>query len=135
VNFYSEHQRVPNRREIVEAYYGEYIPPASFFIGFDRPSVFDMPLISTGAEDLYFTVSPSPYLDRQTLRSILYDHLFSRRLSDDSYGSMSPKDWEVLKRLYDQNRTSVIGLGRQHKSGKFWYPLPQIVLPPQLEED
>jgi hypothetical protein len=135
VNFYSEQQRVPNRREIVESYYGEYISPVSFFIGFDRPSVFDMPLISTGAEDLYFTVSPSLYLDRKVLRSILYDHLFSRQLSDNSYASISAKDWEDMKRLYDQNRTSVIGVGRQHNSGKFWYPLPQIVLPPQLEED
>jgi len=59
-SFLQSQGQLPTKREIVEFYYGEYVPPVDLFIGFDRPTVFDMPLIATGNEDLYFTVSPSP---------------------------------------------------------------------------
>ena len=75
VHHHAQHGRLPTKREIVEAYYGEYVAPANIFIGFDKPAAFDMPLIATGSEDLYFTVSPSPYLNQRQLRGILYDHL------------------------------------------------------------
>lgn len=128
--FYQQHGCFPDKRQIVEAYYGEYVEPVSFFIGFDRPTVFDMPLIATGSEDLYFTVSPSLYLDARTLRAILYDHLYARRVDDADYETLSSKDWQALGDFYALNRHHVLGLGRVHKSGKFWYPLPgQVELP------
>jgi hypothetical protein len=134
VDFFSKHGRLPNKNEVIEAYYGECLAPVSFFIGFDRLSAFDMPLISTGAEDLYFTVSPSPYLTETTFRAILYDHLFSRTLNDEEYSNISREDWKDLRDLYSENFDHVIGVGRQHKSGLFWYPLPQVTLPQKLEE-
>ena len=133
IRFHQAHGRPPTREEIVAAYYGEYIPPVDFFIGFDRPSAFDMPLIATGNEDLYFTVSPSPYMDEQTLRAILYDHLYARRVDDSAYAAMSAADWQALDEFYTLNRHHVLGLGRQHVSGRFWYPTPQVRLPAQME--
>jgi tuberculosinol/isotuberculosinol synthase len=129
--FHEEHGILPDKRQIIEAYYGEYVEPVDLFIGFDRPSAFDMPLIATGNEDLYFTVSPSPYMDVETLRRILYDHLYARRIDDANY-TLSAQDIETLGRFYSLNRHRVLGLGRKHKSGAFWYPLPQVELVPEL---
>lgn len=131
VHFYQQHGRLPNRREIVEAYYGEYVPPASFFIGFEKPTVFDMPLLGIGQEDLYFTVSPSPYLNEKGLRAILYDHLYARPVSE-SYRELTAEEWEMLDRFYCLNQQAIIGLGNRHHSGSFWYPLPQVQLLSEL---
>jgi len=129
VRFHQKHGRLPDRRQIVAAYYGEYVPPVDLFIGFDRPAAFDMPLISTGSEDLYFTVSPSPYVDAHTLRAILYDHLYARRVDESDYATLSTDDWRLLADFYALNRHRVLGLGRKHSSGNVWYPLPQVRLP------
>ena len=108
IRFYQEHGVAPDKHQIVEAYYGEYIEARSLFIGFDRPTVFDMPFIATGSEDLYFTVSPSLYLDTLTLRKILYDHLYSRRVSE-VYTELSPEDRTTLADFYSLNRHQVLG--------------------------
>jgi len=134
VRYYQEHGHLPNKRQIVEAYYGEYVEPVDIFIGFDRPTVFDMPLVATGSEDLYFTVSPSPYLDAHILRAILYDHIYVRRVNEASYAGLSAEDWQVLADFYTLNRRRVLGLGCQSMNERFWYPLPQVELPPCLAE-
>lgn len=133
VHFYQQQGRLPNKREIVETYYGEYVAPVDLFIGFDRPTAFDMPLVATGQEDLYFTVSPSLYLDEPTLRHILYDHLYARRI-DENYELLSPNDVQALAQFYTRNRHHVLGLGNQHCSGVFWYPTPQVERVPELED-
>jgi len=129
VRLHERHGTVPTKRQIVEAYYGEHVGPVDLFIGFDRPAAFDMPLISTGNEDLYFTISPSPYLDRHTLRAILYDHMYARRVDEADYTALSPEDWQTLADFYALNRHNVLGIGQKHRSGKFWHPLPQVKLP------
>jgi tuberculosinol/isotuberculosinol synthase len=132
IRFYQEHGRSPTRREIVETYYGEYVEPVDLFIGFDRLSAFDMPLLAVGNEDMYFTVSPSPYLDAHTLRSILYDHLYTRRVDESSYGRLSAKDWEWMRTFYRVNQGRTLGVGVQR--GGIWYPLPQVKLPSESVE-
>jgi adenosine tuberculosinyltransferase len=127
IRFHQEHGRLPTKEEIVAAYYGEPVAPVDIFIGFDKPAAFDMPLIATGAEDLYFTVSPSPYMDQYQLRAILYDHLFSRRVNE-AYGELSAESWQVLADFYAHNQHHVLGLGKRSKDGTFWYPLPQVNL-------
>lgn len=127
LRFHQEYGRLPNKQEIIETYYGEYVEPVDFFIGFDRPTVFDMPLIATGDEDLYFTISPSPYLSVCTLRAILYDHLYTRRVDESSYAKLSPEDWDWLRSFYQINQTQVLGIGT--KRNGVWYPLPQARLP------
>ena len=132
--FYQAHDRLPDKREVVEAYYSEYVEPVDLFIGFDRPAVYDMPLIADGSEDLYFTVSPSLYLDATTLRAILYDHLYARRVSED-YSQLTPADLQSLAEFYRLNRQHVIGIGRMGLGGSFWYPLPQVTLPSGMAGD
>lgn len=136
VQLYTAHGQIPTKRQIVEAYYGMYIEPVDLFIGFERPAVFDIPLLLSGYEDLYFTISPSPYLDQWTLRAILYDHLYCRRVNESSYDALTQQDWQAIKEFYTLNRQQVIGIGRTHKSGTFWYPLPHpIILPPGLTQE
>jgi tuberculosinol/isotuberculosinol synthase len=134
VRFQQLHGHVPDKRQIIEAYYGEHVEPVSFFIGFDRPTVFDMPLIATGNEDLYFTVSPSLYLEAYTLRAILYDHLYARRIHED-YARLTATDWQTLSEFYRLNRHHILGLGRQAASSCWWYPVPQVTLPSRLTGD
>lgn len=125
--FYHEHGRLPTRREIVEAYYGEYVEPVDLFIGFDRPAAFDMPLVATGSEDLYFTVDPSPYLDIRALRAILYDHMYARRVDESSYAGLSAPGWDWMRSFYQANLGRALGIGM--KRDGIWYPLPQVDMP------
>jgi tuberculosinol/isotuberculosinol synthase len=121
---------LPSKRQIIEAYYGDYVEPLSFFIGFEPMAMFDVPLVASGLEDLYFTVSPSLYLDSYTLRMILYDHLYTRRVKD-AYVQLTTNDWSQIGNFYHLNRHHVLGVGRQSAQGCWWYPVPQVELPPE----
>jgi hypothetical protein len=126
IRFYEKHGHLPNKRQIIEAYYGEFIEPVDFFIGFGQPTIFDMPLVATGNEDLYFTVAPSAYLDTDMLRAILYDHLYVRPADESDYAELSPKDWHQISDFYTVNRRAVLGLGHQYNGNHFWTPSPQV---------
>jgi tuberculosinol/isotuberculosinol synthase len=130
VQYHAENGRLPDKRALVEMYYGEWVAPVDLFIGFDKPCAFDMPLVATGSEDLYFTVSPSPYLSRGQLRAILYDHLYCRRGSDTDYDSLGTEAWQAMKEFYGSNLDNTLGVGT--RVGNIWYPLPQVTLPPSL---
>lgn len=122
---YTEHGRVPDKRTLVEMYYGEYVGPVDMFISFGKFRVFDMPLLATGREDLYFTVSPSLYLNERQLRNILYDHLYARiRTKAD----LQPDDWASMRSYYQANVGRTLGVGAKQRHG-VWYPLPQVELP------
>jgi tuberculosinol/isotuberculosinol synthase len=127
VRFHQRRGRLPTKREIVEAYYGEYVEPVDIFIGFDRPTAFDMPLVATGNENLYFAISPSPYVDAYTLRAILYDHMYVRQVDESGYVGLSQKDWEWMQAFYQANLGKALGVGT--KRGGIWYPLPQVQWP------
>ena len=120
VQHYQKFHSLPDRRAIVTLYYGEYVDPVSFFIGFDKFSAFDMPLLALGEEDLYFTVAPSLYLTERQLREIIYDHLYTRRVAET-------ENWSGLASFYTANRGQTLGIGKQRDG--FWYPLPQVTLP------
>jgi len=130
VRLYQTQGHVPSKRQIIEAYYGDYVEPLSFFIGFEPMAMFDVPLVASGMEDLYFTVSPSLYLDDYTLRAILYDHLYTRRVKD-AYVQLAANDWFQIGSFYRLNRHHVLGVGRQGAQGCWWYPEPQVELPPE----
>jgi tuberculosinol/isotuberculosinol synthase len=134
VRFYQKHGRLPDKRQIVTAYYGEYVEPVDLFIGFDKFCAFDMPLVATGEEDLYFTVSPSPYLTVRQLRDILYDHLYTRCQGEPDYVAMEPGDWALMRDFYRANSGKTLGVGTKQKHGGFWYPLPQVELPDGFAE-
>ncbi len=130
VEYHAEHGCLPDKRLLVEMYYGEWVAPVDLFIGFDKPCAFDMPLVATGSEDLYFTVTPSPYLSQRQLRDILYDHLYCRSGSDADYDSLDAGAWQAMKEFYQSNLDNTLGVGG--RVGNVWYPLPQVNLPPTL---
>ena len=109
--YFQAHGRVPEKREMIEMYYGEYVEPVDLFIGFDRFSAFDMPLLATGEEDLYFTVSPSPYMDQNQLRRILYDHIYKRRSAEPEYTDLSAPELQDLRNFYTAHRGYTLGTG------------------------
>jgi tuberculosinol/isotuberculosinol synthase len=127
IAYHAGQGRVPDRRTLVALYYGELVEPVDLFIGFDRFSAFDMPLVATGREDLYFTVCPSPYMDEAQLRAILYDHLYTRRGGEPDYGSMGAGERAYMRAFYECNRGKTQGVGT--RLGQVWYPLPQVELP------
>lgn len=94
-------------------------------------AAYDMPLIAIGREDLYFTVSPSLYMDKEILRAILYDHLYSRKLSE-TYDEFSQEMWKTMGEFYKLNRKKILGVGSRYKNSSFWYPDNQVELPPPL---
>lgn len=128
IRFHEEHRCAPDRKALVSLYYGEHVEPVDLFIGFDKFCAFDMPLIATGDEDLYFTVSPSPYLSERQLRAILYDHLYARRGGEPDYDLMTHEDWDFMREFYRLNRESTLGVGTK-LGGGVWYPLPQVAYP------
>jgi adenosine tuberculosinyltransferase len=118
-----QHGQPPDKRTLVQLYYGDDVPPLAMFIGFDQFCMFDVPLLTTGYEDLYFTAAPSPYLNETQLRDILYDHLFTRRTSKDT-ANLGGLDVEAMRRFYAANRHRTLGLGIRY--GGVWYPLPNV---------
>jgi hypothetical protein len=123
VDYAQKHGQAPDKRTLVELYYGEYVEPIKMFIGFDQFCMVDVPLLTTGAEDLYYTVAPSPYLNEMQLRDILYDHLFARRSSPDT-ASLEGLDVQAMRRFYAANRHRTQGLGVRY--GGVWFPLPDV---------
>lgn len=135
VRYYREHGSTPDKTALVEAYYGEAVTPADIFIGFSKLRAFDMPLLMMGKTDLYFTVSPSLYLNARQLRAILYDHLYARRASSQSdYSALPATEQALIQSFYDANMESTLGIGTWDPQWQFWYPLPQVHLPPALSE-
>jgi tuberculosinol/isotuberculosinol synthase len=112
VEHYLAEGSIPDKQTLVRRYYGEDLPPVSLFIGFDKFSVFDMPLLATGEEDLYFSLSPSPYMTQRQLRAILYDHLFIRRAPEPDYTKLTHNELNWLKEYYRQHRDQAFGVGR-----------------------
>lgn len=127
VEFHQNTGRLPSKSEIVAKYYGEDIPKVDFFIGFDKFSAFDYPLLSSGEEDLYFSVAPSPYMSPAQLRAILYDHLYTRRELELDYEKMSPAELGWIKQFYAQNIDEALGIGIT-KAG-IWIPASKLSMP------
>ena len=132
IAFHRDHARVPTRSELVEMVYGERVDPVHFFIGFDKLSAFDYPLLASGEEDLYFTVAPSLYLDAPQLRAILHDHLYVRRAEEPDYADLSREEWDWMRSFYSENQTATIGLGALRSN--IWYMQPGPKWPKGLED-
>ncbi len=120
VQYYLKYGKVPDKRDLVEEVYGEYVEPATLFIGFDKPCVFDYPLLSSGEEDLYFTLAPTPYLEADLLRRILYDHLYTRRIPEPDYDSIEEDEVHWIKEFYKANHGRAMGIG--FIRGGLWFP-------------
>ena len=112
VEHYLAQGGIPDKQTLVRKYYGEDLPPVSLFIGFDKFSVFDMPLLSTGEEDLYFSLSPSPYMTQHQLRAILYDHLYVRPAPEPDYTKLTEEERNWLREYYRKNKDYAFGVGK-----------------------
>jgi tuberculosinol/isotuberculosinol synthase len=112
VEHYLAQGSIPDKQTLIRKYYGEELPPVSMFIGFDKFSVFDMPLLATGEEDLYFSLSPSPYMTQHQLRAILYDHLYVRPTPEPDYTKLTEKELNWLRDYYQRNKDYAFGVGK-----------------------
>ena len=120
IEHYLAQGSIPDKQALVRKYYGEELPPASLFIGFDKFSVFDMPLLGTGTEDLYFSISPSPYMTQRQLRAILYDHLYVRRVQEPDYTRLGEAELHWLRDYYRKHKDDALGVGTLKFN--FWIP-------------
>lgn len=122
VEHYLAEGSIPDKQTLIRKYYGEDLPPVNLFIGFDKFTVFDMPLLATGQEDLYFSVSPSPYMTQHQLRAILYDHLYVRPAPEPDYRSLTPDERGWLRDYYRRNKDYAFGIGKL--CFQLWIPEP-----------
>lgn len=124
VEFAASHGRPPNRAELIEAYYGLHVPDLGLYLGFTQHALFDVPLISTGEEDLYATLAPSPDLTEGQLREILYDHLIERRIPEPDYEELSDDALSDLIAYGERHKGETLGVGRVDPLTGMWRPLP-----------
>ena len=120
VEHFLAHGTSPDKQTLVRKYYGEDLPSVSLFIGFDKFSVFDMPLLTSGEEDLYFSVSPSPYMTERQLRSILYDHLYVRPTPEPDYTKLKQDEIDWLRSHYHNHKDYAFGVGKLKFN--LWFP-------------
>lgn len=123
VEFAERWGRPPDRRELVQAYYGLVVPDLSLYVGFEQPHMFDVPLLATGLENLYVTLNPSPDLTERQLREILYDHLVTRRTPPVDYDALSPQAAAELARYNERYAGTTLGIGRLDPLTGMWNPL------------
>jgi len=120
VEHYLAEGSIPDKQTIIRKYYGEEMSPVSLFIGFDKFTVFDMPLLATGEEDLYFSLSPSPYMTECQLRAILYDHLYIRPTPEPDYTRLTSDELIWLRDYYQKNKDYAFGVGKLKSN--LWIP-------------
>lgn len=123
VEFADKHGRPPDRQELIEAYYGLAVPDLSLYLGFLQPALFDVPLLTTGKESLYATLTPSADLTESQLREILYDHLVTRRMPESDYGALSNEAQAALAEYQDRYSGITLGVGRVDPLTGVWNPL------------
>lgn len=113
---------LPPQAALCTAYYGRPLTDIDIFIGHNKPTAASQfpPLLTVN--DLYFTVTPSYYLDQHQWRGILYDHLFTRGASYRDYTAFDPGAMDDLRAYYQANQGIVLGVGTQHASTQTWRP-------------
>ena len=111
VDFFRRTGRAPSRDELVRSYYGTELGWLDAYIGFEKPTVFDVPLLLGPDTALYFTVAPSLGLSAQGLRAILYDLLYARTVDDPDTLSAGPAQLGALGAYYGARADTIIGAG------------------------
>jgi hypothetical protein len=124
IEFYKSHQREPDYREIVEAYYGEFIEHADFFISSTKIAGINAlpPLLSSNQTRMYYLIAPFFLaFNDETFRNILYDLIF---LQPDKpiaeYDNDDFRSIEKLTEFYQLHQNTVIGTGK--RIGRIWVP-------------
>jgi len=78
-------------------------------------------LLDGGKTDLYFLNHLAFDLERDTLRHILYDHIFLRPIAPEDDMSYSAEILIGLKSYYTEHKDCLVGVGRLTSSGQLWY--------------
>ena len=123
VEFAEREGHPPSREQLILLYYGYPVPDLSLYIGFERPEMFDVPLVASGLENLYFTLTPSPDLSERQLREILYDHFVTRRQPPPSYEDLSEEALQRLARYQEARQGITVGVGEYDRQTGLWRPL------------
>lgn len=123
IEFAEKYGRPPTRQDLIAAYYGLPVPDLGLYVGFSQPALFDVPLLTTGQEDLYATLTPSGDLTEKQLREMLYDHLVTRRLAADGYDSLPDEALAKLAEYNERYRGVTLGVGRIDPLTGLWNPI------------
>lgn len=118
---------MPDKQTLAHEYYGETNTDTPLFIGNNKPSIGGQlpPFLSPG--DLYFTVSPTLYLNQTVWRNILFDHLFARQVTYRNYTDIDPDALRELREFYQTNQSSVIGVGQFNNATQTWRPVESLI--------
>jgi len=101
-------KQVESGEGLLRHYYGQPVDPVDLVIGSGQPGIWDVPLLDINKASLYFLQAPTFFLDKATLREVLYDYLYQRVNDDDLYEDISVQAWQGLR---------VLGLGQQSQQG------------------
>lgn len=101
-------QGASSGEELLQRYYGQPVGPVDLVIGSGQPVIWDLPLLDINKASLYFMQAPTFCLSRETLRQILYDHLYQRINDDKLYDDMTTQEWE---------RVEILGIGQRTQKG------------------
>ena len=124
IALFRELGRSPTEQELIEAYYGEDLPTADFYIMSSKLSGMGaLPrfLVDGDTEAYFLPCAGAMGLHADTYRVILYDLLFERTgLRNPGKHALSSEDRYALRSYYDEVIGKVIGLGR--RIGNVWVP-------------
>lgn len=133
VDFYKLNGRPPEHSELIQGYYGISMPPLDMYIGFAKPQLFNVPLLTTGSEQLYVTMNPSPDLSQAQLRIMLYDCLFLRG-SNPNYEAMSAQQRQDLLHRLQESSDQTFGVGHIDPLTGGWTPMSPDYTPSRYVE-
>jgi hypothetical protein len=114
-------RHITSRAELIAAFYGEEIPPATLYLGAGKPQVEDsqIPLLLVGKLECYWRQHLGYDLDAETLRTVLYDYAYIRPTwRADKTGRAE----QVMDFAHAWKEPPVLGLGQ--RVGPFWFPAP-----------
>jgi hypothetical protein len=94
--------------DLLRQFYGQPIGPINLIVGSGQPVIWDLPLLDINKANLYFIQAPTFCLDKQSLRHILYDHLYQRSNDEELNGNGSSYEWREVE---------ILGLGQRSQKG------------------
>jgi hypothetical protein len=95
-------------QDLRRCYYGQPVGPVDIIVGSGQPAIWDLPLLDINKASLYFLQAPTFCLDKETLRRILYDHIYERVNDDQLYEGLRPQEWRGFE---------ILGLGKRSRKG------------------
>ncbi len=131
--FSMSHGRAPSWADMLEMYYGtRRISKLNILIAFNRLySRIGIPPMLEGNDRIYMTVVTPLVLGERALRRILYDYLYNNQDAGRSYVNVHPNEIQRLKRFYDANQETIMGLTKKYED--FVYPLPGPTWPSEMD--